>query len=394
MKKCSGKYEDNITAARYIHQMAEEVISLLAGVAGEIKRNKSEPEVFQALLDEWNENFPPSLGALGSPKAIATIIANQSTELNDLRAALDKERNRRDKDVSEILRSMDAQLQAYRNSVMSERRHQAAQEQQQVEEYERTITDLRSSARDNEDRMKFAHHNETQQLRGSYEEQLQGANKTVEKLKLRLHDNVTQCNSRLEKIRSSKDRKFEKLLSKYRVAQDKYYQLACTVQDDPSVLSSASFDETTTLMSKMEFEDLDEEDEEDDDEQQERLGGSSRNAQQRGEEEAKAGGSGAWSPHGSSSNHHYNGPNSGGIESPNGRPGLTRKGSGSSVKFSSSPMPGNVAAGIPAVKMPVKYDAKLASDIRIKFLNEVSAASRLCSLHCIALIVPDSKSRC
>ena len=36
VKKCSGKYTDNQTAARYVHHMAEEVISLLSGVAEDL----------------------------------------------------------------------------------------------------------------------------------------------------------------------------------------------------------------------------------------------------------------------------------------------------------------------------------------------------------------------
>ena len=129
VKKCSGKYEDNKAAARYVHQLAQEIITQLSGVAGEIKRNKGEPELYQALLDEWNENFPPSLGATGSPKSIAALVASQSTEIGDLRSALETERTKREKDVTEILRSMDAQLQAYKASVMSERRHQQLLEQ-------------------------------------------------------------------------------------------------------------------------------------------------------------------------------------------------------------------------------------------------------------------------
>jgi hypothetical protein len=62
VQKCSGQYLDNKAASRYVHQMAEEIILQLAGVASEIKKNRGEPEMYQALLDEWNEYFPPSLG--------------------------------------------------------------------------------------------------------------------------------------------------------------------------------------------------------------------------------------------------------------------------------------------------------------------------------------------
>ena len=55
VEKCSGKYMDNKAASRYVHQMAEEVIQQLSGVTAQIRRHENEPEVFQALLDEWNE---------------------------------------------------------------------------------------------------------------------------------------------------------------------------------------------------------------------------------------------------------------------------------------------------------------------------------------------------
>lgn len=68
VQKCAGTYADNKTAARYVHQMADEIILQLAGVATEIKKNRGEPEMFAALLEEWQEHFPPSLGALGNSR--------------------------------------------------------------------------------------------------------------------------------------------------------------------------------------------------------------------------------------------------------------------------------------------------------------------------------------
>ena len=55
VRKASGKYINNVTAARYIHQMAEDVLSQLADVSAQIKRHESHPEVYQELLDSWNE---------------------------------------------------------------------------------------------------------------------------------------------------------------------------------------------------------------------------------------------------------------------------------------------------------------------------------------------------
>ena len=47
--------------------MADEVLKQLSGVAAQVKRYEQDPEIYQALLDEWNENFPPSLGIMGTP---------------------------------------------------------------------------------------------------------------------------------------------------------------------------------------------------------------------------------------------------------------------------------------------------------------------------------------
>ena len=55
----------------------------------------------QALIDEWNEAFPKSLHAIGSPKAIA-LVKRQEQEIIELRAALNNERDNRDKDVGDV----------------------------------------------------------------------------------------------------------------------------------------------------------------------------------------------------------------------------------------------------------------------------------------------------
>lgn len=214
--KCSGKYEDNVAAARYVHQMAEEVISLLAGVAGEIKRNKSEPELFQKLLDEWNENFPSSLGAMGSPKAIAALISRQAVELNDLRSALEGERARRDKDVSEILRSMDAQLQAYRNSVMSERRHQQLVEQQQQEAYKLAAEEVKRSSEERFEYLTGKQNAEIQQMRETYERQTEKLQRRLAQYQEKTQSNYEHYMARIEKVKASKQKKYDKLLAKYR----------------------------------------------------------------------------------------------------------------------------------------------------------------------------------
>ena len=128
-------------AARYVHQMAEEVMGQLQGVAAQIKRHEAEPEVFQALLDEWNAAFPASLGALGSPKHVAATLAQQTKDIEELRDQLQQERHNKSKDRADVMRSMDAQLQASRQNVLLERRQLSIQQKDEVENYQRQLKD-------------------------------------------------------------------------------------------------------------------------------------------------------------------------------------------------------------------------------------------------------------
>ena len=139
VEKCSGKYHNNEQAARYIHQMAEEVMGQLSGVSAQIKRHENEPAVFQALLDEWNEAFPPGLSKIGSPRVVANLLARQTAELEELRTALELERSSKETDIANVLRSMDAQIQISRNGIISERRQLSRIQQEEVEKYQRLL---------------------------------------------------------------------------------------------------------------------------------------------------------------------------------------------------------------------------------------------------------------
>jgi hypothetical protein len=237
VKKCSGRYENNQVAARYVHQMAEEIITQLSGVAGEIKRCKGEPELYQALLDEWNENFPPSLGAMGSPKAIAALVSTQSTQISDLRAALESERGKREKDVSEILRSMDAQLQAYKSSVMNERRHQYLVEQQQREEFEVQIFNLQEEQRAAIEHLGDEYAKESKSANASFQDQIHEANATIEELQKIIETDRKRMQTEVDLIVRSRDKQFSKLEDKYLKLKDKYLEVVASLNEEFSVLS-------------------------------------------------------------------------------------------------------------------------------------------------------------
>ena len=232
VKKCSGRYEDNKAAARYVHQMAEEIITQLSGVAGEIKRNKGEPELYQALLDEWNENFPQSLGAMGTPKSIATLVSSQSTEIGDLRSALETERSKREKDVTEILRSMDAQLQAYKSSVMSERRHQQLAAQQQKENYDLEMKRLQDKFRADLDRMASNQVKEIKKSTASYENRVLEAQSKIQELQSQLELQQQTHQAELEALRRSKDKKYAKLDVKYNKLKEKYVEIVSQLNEE------------------------------------------------------------------------------------------------------------------------------------------------------------------
>jgi hypothetical protein len=232
VKKCSGRYEDNKTAARYVHQMAEEIIMQLSGVAGEIKRNKGEPELYQALLDEWNENFPPSLGALGSPKSIAALVASQSAEIGDLRSALETERSKRTTDVAEITRSMDSQLHAYKASVMSERRHQQLVEQQQREHFEFELQNLRQKYEDDLEKMAEKQVKESRKNSTGFEHRIQEAQNKVSELQSEVDRMKLSHQAELEAATKVRDKRYKKLDEKYTKLKAKYMETVAAFNEE------------------------------------------------------------------------------------------------------------------------------------------------------------------
>jgi hypothetical protein len=232
VQKCSGKYLDNKAAARYVHQMADEIILQLAGVAHEIKRNRGEPEVFQSLIEEWNEHFPPSLGNLGSPKAIAALVSNQAREIQKLKDQLELEKMKREQDVSSILRSMDAQLHSYRSSVMNDRRQQKVLFDQELEIYERKTEDLVREFEEEKKKMNSNYNKEYGKLENHYEQLLREA-------KQALDDNIKKSEKEMNKMKEKRDLKYasfrEKIMllkNKISVLKEKYNTLALVLNED------------------------------------------------------------------------------------------------------------------------------------------------------------------
>lgn len=142
VRKCSGKYENNRAAARYVHQMAEEILSLLGGIITEIEKRKEHPEILQSLLDEWNANFPSSLRSYGSPKAIASLIEAQSKELLSLRSDLAAERSQRLVAEEQLSFAVNEQLQLYKKSFLVERKERQMAAESAESEHGRELAEI------------------------------------------------------------------------------------------------------------------------------------------------------------------------------------------------------------------------------------------------------------
>lgn len=261
VQKCAGQYSDNKAAARYVHQMAEEIIFQLGGVANEIKRTRGEPELYQALLDEWNEHFPASLGAIGSPKAIAQLVASQSKEIQRLKMELESEKINRENDVSGILRSMDSQLHTYRNSVMNDRKQQKNLFDHQLVEHDEKTKKIIDSYESQILQMQDDHKCALAALQREYELLLNRSKDeceaTANQLKLELKSHKTKARSKLNRLKEKSALWEEKCLE----IKGKYNELATALSED--AISNSDLD--------LPFTDSDEESDSDDDSQFEKL---------------------------------------------------------------------------------------------------------------------------
>lgn len=247
--KCSGKYIDNKAAARYVHQMADEIILQLSGVANEIKRTRGEPEIYQGLIEEWNEHFPPSLGAMGSPKAIANIVNLQNREISRLKEELHSERTNRENDVSSILRSMDAQLHAYRTSVMNDKRQQRFNFEEELAEKDRKIKELQSFHEEEKKQLKNQYAESLRDLKMKYDNLLQGAKARNEELE---QAHKKQLNALYSKVKINMELFQEKngqLRERNNDLREKYNNLATILHQDLDTTTTDSDSEDDELLS-------------------------------------------------------------------------------------------------------------------------------------------------
>jgi len=295
VRKTSGKYTDNITAARYIHQMSEEVLSQLADVAAEIKRHESNPEIFQQLLDDWNEVFPPSLAEIGTPKAVARKLKLQALEIEELKGQIAESQSNKDIDIKGILRSMDSQLQACRDSVINERRQLLFDHSHEIKCYQEKIDTLNSQHEEkiktlaksytktlDEMKSKFQQFeklkaNEMKEKEKYYTSQENNLKNEVEKL---IQEKASIIETSKNKIKELKD--FEEInrrreLEKRVLSQPKKVATSASnsivSSSDMTSLHSYQFDlediEFEEVITDVEYEEYDDDDEEEDDDEDE-----------------------------------------------------------------------------------------------------------------------------
>lgn len=227
--------------------MAEEVIMQLAGVASEIRRNRADPEIYQALLDDWNEHFPPSLGALGSPKAIAALVASQAKEISKLKEDLKSEQRLREQDVSGILRSMDAQLHAYRTSVMNDRRQIKVLFDQQLKDYEDKMHKLNFDHQEETTSIEKKHQFVLSKLRDEFENKLKEMEGQMTQVRKESRERLIDLRDKVQMKINLKDEKIEKLKEKCKDLKEKYQVLAIMLHDDMQLAESDEDDDLDDL---------------------------------------------------------------------------------------------------------------------------------------------------
>lgn len=155
-------------AARYVHQLAKEVLSLLSGIADEIEMHNQIRQLAEERLSDWDRNFPSSLKVIGGPQEVAQRLFEMQRELNKLYSQLEdyeiqfKERQVKDQ------RTIDDQLYLSSVGVMRERDQMANemnkikneyQERMKLQEerYQEEITRLHQQYREENERLVVIH---------------------------------------------------------------------------------------------------------------------------------------------------------------------------------------------------------------------------------------------
>ena len=120
VNKCSGQYIHNRTSARYVHQMADEVLNQISGLISQISRIESEPEAYQALLQDFKDSFPPNLT---SPKQVAAKLNQLQHDYDQAIITITSLKQNHKKELETIAASVNDQIKAHKDGILKERRH-------------------------------------------------------------------------------------------------------------------------------------------------------------------------------------------------------------------------------------------------------------------------------
>ena len=214
VEKCSGRYTDNVMAARYVHQLADEVLVQLDSLrepaaAAAVSAQPALTSRMEELLNEWNEYFPASLGRIGSPKAVAAKLKGLEKEIVSLKEQIEANRASHEAVVTDLQH----QLQVSRAGILMERKNTG-------EELARREAQLRDAY--DEERRKWegllganesASHERLKRVERELTTRLNGAQNEVDRL-LKTVDRLREQNKRLaakNKTKTSSVRALETL---------------------------------------------------------------------------------------------------------------------------------------------------------------------------------------
>ena len=187
---------------------------------------------------------------------IARKLHKQDHELKELRSALNRERSTKEKNLSELLYTMDSQLIAYRSSVMSERNHQKVMDRRREEEHEDQISALKEKHFKEIHALKSKYERGVSKIKSEYDRLMQAANDKTASIEAKYDKLKQKYNSDIEKLKTKKNGAITKLKKRLKANKEKYKNIIDQVRDEysisfsalsESVAASSSGDESTEI---------------------------------------------------------------------------------------------------------------------------------------------------
>ena len=142
---------------------------MLSGIANEIQTHQEVSKITKHRFEEWEKNFPVVLREIGGPEDIANYLKEKDVEIRRLQTELAAEREMKDIDLKNIMRSMDYQLHASRCGALNERQ-QLTQEVEVVrQQYKDEIEQKETKLRQEMSRLHAQYHSQMNDMTKTYE---------------------------------------------------------------------------------------------------------------------------------------------------------------------------------------------------------------------------------